>query len=525
MPIPELTQKWNEVCQKISTYPDVNQSQFNALLTCIQPQAISDGFLLLTTENSFMKTWAEKNFSGVILRALEDLYQIPFTVLIEIDESNQSTPQASSSFTLEQETPNTASDEPAQAQPFDTSEPFTASSDQADELGNPSELNKFQIPDFITEKENASHAQKEDIQSMDDSLISPDAALSSFTFENFVIGESNRMAYSMAVQVAELPGNTPLNPLFIYGKSGLGKTHLMRAIQNYINRTRPDLSTIYVDSEELISEYTDAAAQHDKEKSSYKHFKTHYEMADVLLVDDIQYFQGKIQTLDIVFQIFNKLIGQGKQIILSADRAPKHIDIEERYRSRFMQGGMVDIQPPEVETKIAIVKSYINEYKAMQGNESLFIPEDVQAYIAENSGSNIRELKGAVTIVIYHMNLSHQETVTINDVSSVLEDHFMGSSAKNLTVEDIQKQVVSYYKIKLSDLIGSSRAREVVFPRQIAMYLCRQFLDVPYQSIGTKFNKDHSTVMHSVGKVESMLLENRNVQEEVEILKKMIKDL
>lgn len=518
MPIPELTEKWNEVCTKISSYPDVNQSQFNALLTRIQPQAISDGFLLLTTENSFMKTWAEKNFSGVILRALEDLYQIPFTVLIEIDDSGVADATASP-----QPDPNTAA--PVAA---------PASQDPAAPLPEQGAPQKFHVPDFVNanavpsidlQPTAAATKSEEQLETNVAPLMSPDAALASFTFENFVIGESNRMAYSMAIQVAELPGNTPLNPLFIYGPSGRGKTHLMRAIQDYINRTRPDLTTIYVDSEELVSEYMDAAAQHDKEKSSYKNFKTHYEMADVLLVDDIQYLQGKIQTLDIVFQIFNKLVSQGKQIVLSADRAPRNIDIEERYRSRFMQGGTVDIQPPELETKIAIIKSYINEYKTMQGNEALQIPEDVQAYIAENSGSNIRELKGAVTIVIYHMNLSHQQTISITEVGTLLEDHFMGFSAKYLTVEDIQKQVVSYYKIKLSDLIGSSRAREVVFPRQIAMYLCRQFLDVPYESIGAKFNKDHSTVMHSVGKIENMLLENRNVQEEVEILKKMIKDL
>lgn len=516
MPIPELIEKWNEICTKIANYPDVNQSQFNALLTRIQPQAISDGFLLLTTENSFMKTWAEKNFSGVILRALEDLYQIPFTVVIEVDESAADASQVVSPVIANPV-------EREQTQPVESEmQPVMSGSNQSDS-------GRFQVPEFVATQQTPRSPQvmgeETSTKEMDPSLMSPDSALSSFTFENFVIGESNRMAYSMAVQVAELPGNTPLNPLFIYGKSGLGKTHLMRAIQNYINRTRPDLTTIYVDSEELISGYTDAAAQHDKEKSSYKNFKTHYEMADVLLVDDVQYLQGKIQTLDIVFQIFNKLISQGKQIILSADIAPRHIDIEERYRSRFMQGGTVDIQPPEVETKIAIVKSYINEYKEMQGNESLFIPEDVQAYIAENSGSNIRELKGAVTIIIYHMNLSHKETVSIGEVSTVLEDHFMGIAANNLTIEDIQKQVVSFYKIKMNDLVGSSRAREVVFPRQIAMYLCRQFLDVPYESIGTKFNKDHSTVMHSVGKVENMLLENKNVQEEVEILKKMIKNL
>ncbi len=504
----ELTKRWEEICEKVSSYPDVNTSQFNALLTRIQPQAISDGFLLLTTESSFMKTWAEKNFSGIILRALEDLYQITFDVVIEVDESGDQSPITQTPL---RQTPSPLPEEAGSR---------LASEDLREERED-----QFKIPDFIQKTEVETVGAHKDQQPQSGAFISPDASLSSFTFENFVIGESNRMAYSMAVQVAEFPGNTPLNPLFIYGRSGLGKTHLLRAIQNYINRTRPDITTIYVDAEELISEYTDAVAQHDKEKSSYKNFKTHYEMADVLLVDDIQYFQGKTQTLNIVFQIFNNLINQDKQIILSADRAPKNIDIEERYRSRFMQGGTVDIQPPEVETKIAIVKSYINEYKRMNGNESLFIPEDIQAYIAENSGSNIRELKGAVTIVIYHLNLSGNDTISINEVRTLLEDHFMGMMSKNLTIEDIQKQVENYYKVKHSDLIGSSRSREVLFPRQMAMYLCRQLLDVPYANIGTKFGKDHSTVMHSVGKVESMLLQNRNVQEEVEVLKKLIKDL
>ena len=161
---------------------------------------------------------------------------------------------------------------------------------------------------------------------------------STLTFENFVIGDSNRMAYSMALNVAEQPGHGPLNPLFIYGKSGLGKTHLMFAIQNYIRETQPQLRTVYVDSSDMLTDYMEAGAAHDKEKSSYKNFKARYEVADVLLIDDIQYLQGKKQTLDIVFQIFNSLINQRKQIILSADRAPKNIDIDERYHSRFKIG-------------------------------------------------------------------------------------------------------------------------------------------------------------------------------------------
>lgn len=170
----------------------------------------------------------------------------------------------------------------------------------------------------------------------------------------------------MAVSVAETPGKPHLNPLFIYGRSGLGKTHLLRAIQNYINSNMPNLQVVYKDSNELLEDYMDASAAHDTEKSSYKNFKMYYEEADVLLVDDVQQLQGKKQTLDIMFQIFNKLTSQGKQVVLSADRAPKNIDIDERYKTRFNSGGTFDIQPPEIETKLSIVKSFIREYEDME---------------------------------------------------------------------------------------------------------------------------------------------------------------
>ena len=348
---------------------------------------------------------------------------------------------------------------------------------------------------------------------------------STLTFENFVIGDSNRMAYSMAVNVAEMPGKTPLNPLFIYGKSGLGKTHLMRAIQNYICETQPYLRTVYVDSAELLSDYMDASAAHDKEKSSYRNFKTHYEDADVLLIDDIQYLQGKKQTLDIVFQIFNKLISQGKQIVLSADRAPKNIDIDERYHSRFNQGGTIDIQPPEVETKLGIVRSFIDEYRTTEGGEYFSVPEDIQEYIAENSSSNIRELKSAVTKVIYQMTYFNNPHITIGEVRMLLENHFSGGNSRNLTVEDIQKEVETFFKIKHSDLVGKSRTRNVAYARHIAIYLCRTLLDLPFGEVGKRFNRDHSTVMHSVATVENMMKNSREVQEELEALKQIIREL
>lgn len=537
-----LHQRWADACQLVSSYSDIDALQFSALASRLQPQAISDGFLMLTTENSFLKQWAERSFVPAIQRALQELYGMPFAVVVEIDSgaanadaagnqvvAAQPVVSASISETSSFDAPQVSAPPAASVIEMNASRPMATptATHPAEESSFPAEA---PLSD-VSRETSVGNSSSNSALSASSSPIgtqptsTPDQVLSSLTFENFVIGESNRMAYSMAVQVAEMPGNTALNPLFIYGKSGLGKTHLMRAIQNYITETQPHLRTIYVDSEELISGYTDAVAAHDREKSSYKNFKTYYEAADVLLVDDIQFLQGKKQTLDIVFQIFNKLTNQGKQIVLSADRAPKNIDIDERYSSRFVQGGTIDIQPPEVETKLAIVKSYLNMYKRSEGNENLTIPEDVQFYIAENSGSNIRELKGALTIVIYHINFLQKDTISIGDVSQLLENHFSSGIRKNLTVEDIQKEVERFYKVKHSDLVGPARDRGITYPRQIAIYLCRQLLDLPFNDIGKKFNRDHTTIMHSVTKVEKMVITNRDVQEELEALKQVIKEL
>ncbi len=516
-----LTSKWDEVCSRVSSYDDVDSSQFNALMERVQPQAMSDGFLLITADNSFLKTWIERNFLDSIKKALLDIYNLPFTVVVEIDDSGESANRQASGSSAPSEAPAVARSETL-PQPV-TPSPAPVPTMGVDEAAEPDRA--ISMADMPATAGISEAAAPQPALAPRQAPVNQTGAASTLTFENFVIGESNRMAYSMAVQVAEVPGKSALNPLFIYGKSGLGKTHLMRAIQNYINETRPELVTIYADSEELISGYTDAAAESNREKLSYKNFKTYYENADILLIDDIQFLQGKVGTLDIVFQIFNKLINQGKQIVLSADRAPKNIDIEERYTSRFVQGGTIDIQPPEVETKLAIVKSFINEYRMTQGDLDFNIPENIQMYIAENSGSNIRELKGAVTILVYHLNYSGQDTITVGEVASLLENHFSKGMSRNITIDNIQEVVQDYYKVKHSDLVGKSRSREVVFPRHVAIYLCRQLLDQPFNDIGKKFNRDHTTAMHSVSKVEEMLLKSRDVQEEIETLKKIINDL
>ena len=530
-----LDQNWSDVCNRIREYENVDASQLNAFFSRLQPQAMSEGFLMLSADNDFIKSWIERHYLDYIRQALLDIHHVPFTVVIEVDPTasitstvsaapSSSMPSSSASMQTGISASQPATMQPQQPQPTNPQIPGSA----------PSTASPFQPPysdqqlsyDHYVENGMSNRVASQPHSHQGNAYHDSDEhAPSNLTFESFVIGDSNRMAYSMAVNVAENPGKPPLNPLFIYGKSGLGKTHLMRAIQNYIYETRPELRAIYVDSAELLSDYMEASAAHDKEKSSYKNFKTHYEEADVLLIDDIQFLQGKKQTLDIVFQIFNKLIDNSKQIVLSADRAPKNIDIDERYHSRFSQGGIIDIQPPELETKLGIVKLFVEEYRRREGVDSFNVPQDIQMYIAEISSSNIRELKSAITKVIYQITFFNKPDITVEDVKVLLENHFSGGPSKNLSVEDIQKVVENFFKIRHNDLVGPKRSRNIVYPRQIAIYLCRQLLDLPFNYIAKKFNRDHSTAMHSVSIVEDLIRESREVQEEIETLKQMIKDL
>ena len=464
-----LLQNWNQICQTIKDNNLCDWNQFSSVKDKLIPQAMSEGFLLLSIDTDFLAKWTNENFKQSIIQALNILFNKTFDVQIVSDE-------------------------------------------------NSSKNEVVQVEKHVTNEKIQPQNEKNNIKTTEQETLVP-----TLTFSSFVIGESNRLAYSMAVQVAENPGNKVLNPLFIYGKSGLGKTHLLRAIQNDIITTHPSLKVIYIDTNDLVNEYTQAATDHDRMKNSFVNFREKYEQADVLLIDDIQFLQGKKQTLDNVFQILNFLVTRGKQIVLSADRAPKVIDIDERYTSRFLQGGTCDIQPPELETKIAIIKSYVNEYNQQSTEDLLNIPDDIITFIAECSGSNIRELKGAITMIIYRYSFTGT-SVDKDDLKKTLLNHFT-SIKTNLTVEDIQKVVEDYYKVTHSELMGKSRSKHIAYARQIAFYLCRTILDVPYVELGNKFNKDHSTVLYAVNKIEQELLKNRSLEEEIELLKKIIKDL
>lgn len=503
-----LTQSWNSVCEQIKTYDGVDPSQVDAFFSRIHPQAMSEGFLMLSADNDFIKFFIERDFLPHIKRALEEQFSVPFTVMLEVDPLSSSNVLPTTETAPAPTAPVTPTPAVTAPQPPSQTQPRTQGFPETEDL--------LLNPDFYTEEVPQTPQQK--------SPLPQNNTLSSYTFENFVIGDSNRIPYTMAVTVAEQPGRQAYNPLFIYGRSGLGKTHLLCAMRNYIEETRPELNTIYVDADELVNNYTESALAYDKDKSSYKNFKDLYEDADVLFIDDVQQLQGKKQTLDIVFQIFNTLIHKGKQVVLSADRAPHNIDIDERYYSRFNQGGTFDIQPPELETKLGIIKLYIKDYNQTNPYDTVEIPDDVQLYIAENSGPNIRELKSAVLKIISKIKIEHLTDMTISDVRRELENHFSGGSFRRFTSDDIIDQVKAFYKVSDKDLKSSNRAHNVAFARQVAFFLIKQFTDLTFQDIGKQLNRHHSTVITSVQKIEKLMISDREVSEEIDVLSKMIRE-
>lgn len=539
----KLNEQWRSIRTQVNSYPDADESQVDAFFSRLEPQAMSDSFLMLTADNDFIKTWVEQNYVPLIQRALLDLTGVAFTVAVAVDPFQEARKAAASqAATAMAGLSNTPAIAPTAGVAIDMAAPTAAPVIAPTPIPPATSPAPQTVPLAGIEPGadiagaapgvTAMSAEPETPIASAGASPAPDSGhsfsqgtASALTFSNFVIGESNRTAYSMAMEVAEEPGRAALNPLFIYGKSGLGKTHLMRAVQNYIEETRPNLHTVFVDAEVLANEYAEAAAAHNREKNSFKNFKIPYEQAGVLLIDDVQSLQGKPQTLQIVFQLINTLTVQGKQVVLSADRAPKSIDMDERYQSRFAAGFLVDIQPPNVETKLGIVKSFAAEVQRSEGLTHLKLPYDIQMYIAEASGSNIRELKSAVTKVIYQMSLSGRTDIPIGEVRSLLESHFSSGTSRNLVVEDIQHVVEGYFRVSHDDLVGRGRSRAVTYPRHIAIYLCRQILDIPFNNIAQKFGRDHSTAMHSVKTVENMLAKDWELQGELENLQRLIREL
>lgn len=332
-----------------------------------------------------------------------------------------------------------------------------------------------------------------------------------YTFETFVIGSSNRFPHAAAVAVAEAPGKA-YNPLLVYGDSGLGKTHLLHAIGHYVRSLYTSARVRYVSSEEFTNEFINAIRDDRQDR-----FKRRYRDVDVLLIDDIQFLEGKTQTQEEFFHTFNTLHNANKQIVLTSDRAPKRLEaLEDRLRNRFEWGLITDVQPPDLETRIAILRK-----KAAM--DRLTAPPDVLEFIASKIQTNIRELEGALIRVTAFANLNRQEVdMTLAEI--VLKDLIPDGGEPEITAALIIAQTAAYFGLSIEELTGPSRGRHLVMARQIAMYLCRELTDLSLPKIGAQFgNRDHTTVMYADRKINQLLAERRAVFNQVSELTNRIK--
>jgi chromosomal replication initiator protein len=334
---------------------------------------------------------------------------------------------------------------------------------------------------------------------------------SKYTFETFVIGSSNRFAHAAAVAVAEAPAKA-YNPLFIYGDSGLGKTHLLHAIGHYAQTLYSGLKVRYVSSEEFTNDFINMIRDGKQDG-----FRRRYRDVDVLLVDDIQFLENKEGTQEEFFHTFNTLHNASKQIVISSDRAPKRlVTLEDRLRSRFEWGLLTDVQPPELETRIAILRR-----KAIQ--EGLNAPPEVLEYIASRISTNIRELEGALIRVTAFASLNRQ-SVDLQLAEIVLKDLIPEAQGPQITAATIMGQTASYFGLSIDDLCGTSRSRVLVTARHIAMYLCRELTDLSLPKIGQQFGgRDHTTVINADRKIRSLMAERRSIYTQVTELTNRIK--
>jgi len=364
----------------------------------------------------------------------------------------------------------------------------------------------YKIKFTITQQETDSSSNSNASDKVTPSVLNP-----KYTFDTFVIGNSNRFAHAASLAVAESPAKT-YNPLFLYGGVGLGKTHLMHAIGHCVSINSSNYSNVlYVSSEKFTNELIN-----NLKDGSMGEFRNKYRNIDLLLMDDIQFIAGKERTQEEFFHTFNALYEAGKQIVISSDKQPKEIaTLEERLRSRFEWGLIADIQPPDFETRIAILRKKIQ-------TDCLIVPNDVSIFIADKVASNIRELEGALNRVIAYASLT-QSDVSVELASEALKDLILPNSNPVITCELIQKYIASYFSVRVEDLKSKKRDRKIAFPRQVGMFLCRELADISLSKIGADFGgRDHSTVIHACEKLSKEYASFAETKNMINELKKKI---
>jgi chromosomal replication initiator protein len=329
-----------------------------------------------------------------------------------------------------------------------------------------------------------------------------------FTFDNFVVGNSNRFAHAASCAVAESPGRS-YNPLFIYGGVGLGKTHLLQAIGNTVRLQNPASRILYISSERFLNDFIQSI-----QSGRQNDFRNKYRTVDVLLIDDIQFWEGKESTQEEFFHTFNVLYEAQKQIVATSDTHPKEIRLEERLRNRFEMGLVTDIQEPDMETRVAILRKKAE-------TEKILVPDDVTSFIAQRVKSNIRELEGSMLRVMAFASLTRQE-VSMDLVKEVLRDA-LPSDDRRVSIETIQRTVADRYNCRFADMMSKKRTKQIAFPRQVAMFLARELTPHSLSEIGAAFGgKDHTTIIHAYDKIEELVVSDLALQLEIQNIKKQL---
>lgn len=447
----DLAEIWVRCKDKLKE--SFNEKVFNVWIKPIMPLEVTDTYYKVAVKNDFFKTMLEENYAQVIEGVLAGIMSKNIKLIIETMDNGSSGSEAAEEM------------------------PAVPAKREQQQLFN----------------ENTS------VQQPDESNLNP-----KYVFETFVIGNSNRFAHAAAQAVANDPAHA-YNPLFLYGGVGLGKTHLMHAIGNRIKQNNPSMKVLYTSSEKFTNEIINSIQNKTTEA-----FRQKYRNIDCLIIDDIQFLKGKEQTQVEFFHTFNALKDADKQIIISSDRPPREIEtLEDRLRSRFDQGLTADIQTPDLETRMAILRT-----KAASDN--IVLPTEVITLLATNIATNIREIEGAYNKIVAYTSLMHMP-ITVETAQKVLSDMGNDIKTRTITYEGIIKVVADHYNVKQDELFNKKRTQNIAFPRQVAMYLCRELADLSYPRIGELFGgRDHTTVIHAYEKISNFKNSNLAFQNELQ---------
>ncbi|MFI3210852.1 MAG: chromosomal replication initiator protein DnaA [Peptostreptococcaceae bacterium] len=444
----DIVSLWNKILQLIKG--ELSPPSFNAFFKSLVPLKIDEDSLIILVPNDFTKGILEDRYLNLIKNSIDQVSLKKYIVKFVLDIED--------------------------------------------------------INDQVINKKQISKKEILKLQNTISSNLNP-----KYTFDTFVIGNSNRFSHAACVAVAESPAKA-YNPLFLYGGVGLGKTHLMHAIGHHIMEEKKDAKVVYVSSEKFTNELINSIKDDKNEE-----FRSKYRNIDILLIDDIQFIAGKERTQEEFFHTFNSLHEANKQIIISSDRPPKEIPtLEDRLRSRFEMGLITDIQAPDFETRIAILRK-----KAQI--ENIIVSNDVMSHIANNIKSNIRELEGALTRVVAYSSLTNKE-ITIDLATEALKDIVINNDSKDISVKNIKSTICKMFSITIDDINSKKRTRSIVYPRQIAMYLTRELTDLSFPKIGQEFGgRDHTTVLHAYDKIEKAIKNDDDVKKMIEKLKNRLK--